>query len=91
MKQPCAKIRALLDSWCAPGGVLDAGGVRASFRLYENDPGRRRIRAAIVDAYLAEQAGIDRDGRCAIVTAGVPVPESPPRSNPAGRPGLAGS
>ncbi|MBH0120013.1 zeta toxin family protein, partial [Rhodococcus sp. CX] len=60
MKQPCAKTHALLDSWCAPGGVLDAGGVRASFRLYENDPGRRRSRAGIVDAYLAEQTGIDR-------------------------------
>ncbi|MCK8671533.1 MULTISPECIES: zeta toxin family protein [unclassified Rhodococcus (in: high G+C Gram-positive bacteria)] len=72
MEQPCAKTHARLDSWCAPGGVLDAGGDRASFRLYADDPSRRHTRAAIVDAYLAEQDGIDRDGRCAIVTAGVP-------------------
>ncbi|MFD6677627.1 zeta toxin family protein [Rhodococcus zopfii] len=72
MKQPCAKTHALLDSWCAPGGVLDAGGNRASFRLYEGDRGRRHTKTAIADAYLAEQDGIERGGRCSIVTAGVP-------------------
>ena len=71
MEQPCEKTHAVLDSWCAPGGVLDAGGGRASFRLYADDPRRRRTKIAIRDAYLAEQTGIDRDGRCAIVIAGV--------------------
>ncbi|APE12713.1 hypothetical protein BO226_25545 (plasmid) [Rhodococcus sp. 2G] len=72
MEQLCVKTHTVLDSWCAPGGILDAGGVRASFRLYADDPRRRRTKDAIVEAYLAEQDGIEHGGRCAIVTAGVP-------------------
>ncbi|MFZ2177520.1 MAG: zeta toxin family protein [Rhodococcus sp. (in: high G+C Gram-positive bacteria)] len=68
----CEQTLAVLDAWCEPGAVLDAGGARASFQLYADDARRRRIRDATVDAYLAEQSGIERDGRCAIVTAGVP-------------------
>ncbi|WP_213935197.1 hypothetical protein [Rhodococcus sp. B50] len=71
MEQLCVKTHTVLDSWCAPGGILDAGGDRASFRLYTDDP-RRRTKGAIVEAYLSEQDGVERGGRCAIVTAGVP-------------------
>ena len=47
MEQPCAKTLAVLDSWCAPGDVLDAGGVRASFPLCRR-PVRDREFATLV-------------------------------------------
>lgn len=67
-----ARTAAALDTLCAPTGVLHAAGARASFRLYADDARRRLTKDRIVEAYLAEQSDIIREGRCAVVTAGVP-------------------
>ena len=83
MEQPWEKTHAVLDSRCTPGGLLDSGGDRASSRLYENDPRRRHIKNAIVEAYLAEQDGIDHGAGARSSPPVFPVPGSPPRSNPA--------
>ena len=48
--------------WCEPGGVLDAGGERASFRMYVDDPGAAPATRSSKPV-LAEQSGIDRDSR----------------------------
>lgn len=64
-------VAAELSRLTAAGGPLATNSPRATYRVFEDDPGRARVRKRIVTDYLANIGTSVRTGDVAVLTAGV--------------------